>query len=209
MVLQLVLDLLLDLLDAADEGAQLVEDVELPLRGQIVGRLQDAALRAGVALVLQIGGHALGEAAAQRAVQQVLELLHDPLVELGAVGGHHAVVDGRLDVGQQHAAQELEEGALDKAHPVDGAAAAVLLALGQHPRDDHLVGLLVQLREVHRVDLVVPAADAGGVEDELDEFAVQGAWGFLVHGVEPQGFLGGALSGRSWTGAKRMASISL
>ena len=49
------------------------------------------------------------------------------------------------------------------------ALSAVLLALAQHPRRDHLVRLLAQLREHGGVRVVVPAFHAGRREDALEE----------------------------------------
>ena len=82
--------------------------------------------------------------------------------------------DWRLDIGQHHAVKQFKHRSFDQLLPVDVRAMPILLAFGQHPGDDHLVRLLVEFRELHRVDLVVPAPDARRIEEELYQRFVEG-----------------------------------
>ena len=167
MVFELVFDFALDLLDSPDERAQRIEDVELPLGGKVVGRLQDALLPAGKPLLKKVVLHALVEAAAD-ASRKGRKLLQHPEVELGAVLVHHAVEDRGLDVRQENPLEQFEYRPLNEGLPGDVLLPAVLLALGKHPGNGHLVGLLVKLGELHWIDLVVPTTNAGRTKNQLD-----------------------------------------
>ena len=171
-VLDLVLDFLSDLLNAGDEGAEAVEDAEFPFGGEVVRGLEEALLEGRVGAVGEVVAEALGEAASD-GCEDGLQALEDPGVELASLLGHHLVEDGRLDVGEDDAVKHLEDAALDERPPVEESGVDVLLEAGQDVGEDHLVGLLVQLGEVHGVDLVVPAADAGRVVDHLQQVRAQ------------------------------------
>jgi hypothetical protein len=83
------------------------------------------------------------------------------------------VKDRGLDVSEDDALEKLKKRALNQQSPVEIVISIILLTFRQDPGDDGLVGLLVQFRELHGVDLVVPAPDACGVKYLLDQGSIQ------------------------------------
>ena len=71
--------------------------------------------------------------------------------------------DLRLQVRDDDALQKFEKAALYYLDPIK--LGVLLLELAQYERDHHLVGLLVQLTQLYRADLVVPALHARRVMD--------------------------------------------
>ena len=173
MVFDLVFDLLADLLRAADERAHFIKNIELPLRGEEMRGLQHAFFAGGIGVVEEILAEAFLKAAVDHR-QFVVEVAADPVVEFVAELRHHLVEDRGLDVRQDDAVEHFKEAAFNEMQPVDGAWRLVLLKPREHVGDDHFMRLLVKLREIHRVDLVVPTADAGGVVDEFNQAWVEG-----------------------------------
>ncbi len=141
-----------------------VDEVEFPAGRHVVGSVEYAAL-AGVFGRAVVGKAAGGEGSAGDGFEiGFAKLVVDPEVEAFAVGRHEAVEHGGFDVGEFGAAEELEDAGLDEAVPVDDVA-VVFFEAGEHPRDDHFVGLFVEFGEFDRARVVVPALHAGGVED--------------------------------------------
>ena len=174
-VFYLVLDLLADLLRSPDERAHLIEDVELPLSGKEMGGLENTFFLGGIGLVEKIAAEAFIEAATDLR-QLVLQVASHPFVEFVAELGHHLVEDRRFYISQDNSVEHLEETAFDKMKPVDGAWCLVLLEARRYVCDDHFVGLLVQLGEIHRIDLVVPTADASGVVKQFNQTWIEGGF---------------------------------
>ena len=93
--------------------------------------------------------------------EQRFELAVHPGVELALLlrVSHEAVKDRRFDVRDEHAVQKAERAVADDAVPVHGTA-ALLLGAGDEIGDHRLVRLLVQLGELRRARMIVPALDA-------------------------------------------------
>ena len=161
-------DLGFRLLDAVERLAPVVDEAELPSRGDVVRGAEDAvferfvhAIEVFAALFAQTAGDGR---------QKRLELAEHPGVELFLLFpvGHQAVEDRRLDVGDEHAVQKAERAVADQAVPVDRPA-AVFLGAGDEPGDHRLVRLLVELGELRRAGMVVPAFDAGGRKNQFHQ----------------------------------------
>ena len=172
-VFDLVLDFLADALDSVDERTEFVEDIELPLGGQKMRRLQDTLLMRRIAGLQQMPTHPLRDIP-RNGGGQWLQMPEHPFIQFPPLLGHHAMEDRRLDVGQHNSVKHLKESALDEFEPVNAARADLILRLGQDVCDHHLVRLLVQFREIHRIDLVIPPPDAGGVVNHQQQFTIQG-----------------------------------
>ncbi|MPL97919.1 hypothetical protein SDC9_44115 [bioreactor metagenome] len=151
-------------------AAPVIDEVELPLGGQVVGRPEAFALQGEVPVVEKILPEAGGEVRGQ-----TLEIGGEPVghpgVELFPLPGilHELVEDGGLDVRQDNPVEKLEDPPLDEGRPVDVPAPFLPLVPGDDPRHDHLVGLLSQLGEGGWVGVVVPALHAGGGEHEFNQ----------------------------------------
>ena len=176
MVLHARIDLPLDLLDVVGERGDRIDDLELPAGRGIMGRPQQPFLQAGFILDEKPVPHPFEKL--RGAGKLRFQLFQHPGIQLRPLLLHHPVEDGGLEIGEQAPLQAFKDRPLDQPLPVD-LVPGLLLELGQHIGDDHLVRLLVQLGELDRPDLVVPPLQRGAAEQAPDQ---SGMKGFVGHG---------------------------
>lgn len=156
-----VAHLYLDVLYAVAFGVCVLDDVELPVAGVFAGGVEYfAGERAEEVGLQEVVVEALlhffiFEARLYVFIDHVVELSHEFFV-LGEL-----TIDGRLDIGDDDAAEQLVDTAFDDFLPAY-VFAAVFFVFGEAPCYYHLVGVLVHLYHWDGTQLVVPALDGEG-----------------------------------------------
>jgi hypothetical protein len=97
------------------------------------------------------------------------ELEINPFVQFSIVSGvsFYPVENRGFQIGQDEALEEFKKSAFDNLNPVEIFLA--LFEFSQDISDDHFMGLLVQLDQLDRANLVIPALHAGGFENFFDQ----------------------------------------
>jgi len=117
-------------------------------------------------MIEKVHFHAVAEAAGD-GFGLFFQVLQDPAVELVALFSHHSVEDRWFDISEDDTVEHFKDAAFNQPQPGDRTGSLFFFEFSQDVGDDHLMGLFVQFRKIHRVDLVIPAADAGGIVDQF------------------------------------------